>query len=251
MSSLRGWLGQLGPRVRAVRGGLHPVSALKIAAGRYDDVRVRGVTLTGPVARHVAVGAVEVAAGEYDAPGFGIDPGERVVDVGANVGVFAVLAARSGAAVTAYEPHAGTFAALERNVAGLDVTCVRAAVVSRVPDGGEVLLQQDSDASTHHAVGTSGVAVPAVSLTEAIGPGCDLLKLDCEGAEFDLIAGTPDQVLRRARRIACETHAWAGDPAAVSDRLAALGYRVRSQRKGPELGLLLAGQGPPASTFSA
>lgn len=240
MPSVTGWLGQFRPRVRAVRGGLHPVSALKIAVGRHDDVRLRGVALTGPVARHVAIGAVEVAAGEYAAPGFGIEPGDRVVDAGANVGAFAVLAARSGAVVTAYEPQAQTFAALERNVAGLQVTSVRAALVSRVPDSGEVLLDQGSDASTHHAIGASGVAVPAVSLTEAIGQGCDLLKLDCEGAEFALIAGTPDEVLRRARRIACETHAWAGDPDAVSDRLEALGFRVQTRRKGPELGLLLA-----------
>ncbi len=159
--------------------------------------------LEGPFARHVAIGAVEVAACEYDAPGFGIEPGQRVVDAGANIGAFAVLAARSGAVVTAFEPQPQTFAALERNVAALNVTCVRAALVSRVPDGGEVLLDQDSDASTHHAIGPAGVPVPAISFTEVIGQGCDLLKLDCEGAEFDLVAGTPDDVLRRARRIAC------------------------------------------------
>jgi FkbM family methyltransferase len=240
MASASGWLAQLGPRLRAVRGGLHPVSALKIATRRHDDVRLRGVTLTGPDPRAVANTAVEVAAGEYGATGFEIAAGERVVDAGANVGAFAVLAVTAGASVTAYEPHPDTFAALEHNVAGLDVTCVRAALVARAPGGGTVLLETGGDADTHHRVGTAGLEVPATTLAEAIGAGCDLLKIDCEGAEFELLAGTDGDVLRRARRIACETHAWAGDPGAARDRLAALGYEVTLSPKGDELALLLA-----------
>ena len=115
MPSVAGWLAQLPPRARAVRGGLHPLSAVKIAAGRHGDVRLRGVRVSGPDPRAVANTAVEVAAGEYAAPGFEIAAGERVVDGGANVGAFAILAARAGAEVVAYEPHPPTFDALERN----------------------------------------------------------------------------------------------------------------------------------------
>lgn len=236
-----GWLAQLRPRVRAVRGGMHPRSALKIALGRHDDVRLRGVRLSGADARSVANTAVEVAAGEYAAAGFGIASGDRIVDGGANVGAFAVLAARAGALVAAYEPHPETFRHLERNTAGLGVRCVQAALVAEATEP-TVALAVGGRADTHHRVGAGdqAVHVPAVALREAIGDGCDLLKLDVEGSEFDLLTGTPTDVLARARRIACEVHPWAGRPAALSERLEAAGHRVEVRSKRDGLALIFA-----------
>lgn len=244
MPSASGWLSQLRPRLRAVRGGLHPRSALLIAAGRHGDVRLRGVSLDGPNRRAVAHVAVDVAAGEYAASGFEIAPGDRVVDVGANVGAFAVWAATAGATVTAYEPHPDTYRWLERNTAGLAVECVNAAVVASPPPSGTVSLAVDDTADTHHRVAAEGhttaIDVPAVSLTDAIGPGCDLLKLDCEGAEFDLLAATPADTLSRARRIACEVHSWHGDPSMLQGRLEEVGYELLSVPKPDGLSLLFA-----------
>lgn len=254
MPSVSGWLSQLRPRVRAVRGGLHPRSALLIAAGRHHDVRLRGVPLDGPSRRAVANVAVDVAAGEYAAPGFEIAPGDRVVDVGANVGAFAAWAATAGAAVTAYEPHPETYRWLERNTAGLAVECVNAAVVASPPPSGSVFLAVDDTADTHREIArephATAIEVPAVSLADAIAPGCDLLKLDCEGAEFDLLTSTPADTLRRARRIACEAHSWRGDPTALKSQLQDLGYDVRSISKPDGLSLLFArrrGDAPMAS----
>lgn len=244
MPDLTAWLGQVRPRALAVRGGLHPLSALRIALGDHRDVRLRGVRLAGPSPRGVAHTAVEVAAGEYVAHGFEIETGDRVVDCGANVGAFAVWAARAGAEVDAYEPHPETFDWLRRNTGGLAVRCVRAAVVAAPSPSGTARLEVGSS-DTHHAVGAPGgggpsIEVPAVSLADAIGEGCDLLKIDCEGAEFELLRATPDEALRRARRIACEVHDWHGDPAELERRLREAGYLVRRRPKPNGLSLLFA-----------
>jgi FkbM family methyltransferase len=245
MPSVAGWLAQLQPRARAVRGGLHPLSAVKIAAGRHDDVRLRGVRVTGPDPRAVANTVVEIAAGEYSAPGFEIAAGERVVDGGANVGAFAILAARAGADVVAYEPHPPTFAALERNTSGLAVSCVRAALVGEAPADGLVAFTVGASADTQGRIGGAGpsLEVPAVALADALGDGCDLLKLDCEGAEFGLLAATPVETLRRARRIACEVHGWAGAPELLEERLRAAGFAVARVEKHDGLALLFALRG--------
>ena len=240
MASASGWVRQLAPRVRAVRGGLHPVSALRIAVGRHDDVRLCGIALTGPHPRGVANTAVEVAAGEYSAPGFEIEPGDRVIDVGANVGAFAVLAARRGASVTAYEPHPRTFEHLVRNTAALDVRCVAAAVLGAAPEGGTVALEQSEESDTRHRVGSQGVEVRAVGVEEVIAPGCDLLKLDCEGAEFGVVEGAPDDAWSGVRRVACEVHPWAGDAARLEARLGELGFRTWSEPRRAGLAIVFA-----------
>lgn len=245
MPSAAGWLGQLLPRLRAVRGGLHPLSAVKIAAGHHGDVRLCGVRVSGPAPRSVANTVVDVAAGEYDAPGFEIAAGERVVDGGANVGAFAILAAHAGADVVAYEPNPPTFAALERNTAGLAVRCVRAALVGEVPANGTVAFTAGAGADTAGRIGGAGptIAVPAVALAGAIGDGCDLLKLDCEGAEFELLGATPAATLRRARRIACEVHGWAGGTGLLEEQLRAAGFAVARVDKHDGLALLFALRG--------
>ena len=73
--------------------------------------------------------ALQIAGGEYDYPGYVPRRGDRVVDIGANIGIFSLWAARRGATVTAYEPGVETFAHLAQNVADRRVTARHAAVV--------------------------------------------------------------------------------------------------------------------------
>jgi FkbM family methyltransferase len=199
---------------------------MKIAAGRHDDVRLGGVRLAGPHPRGLANTAVEVAAGEYSARGFEVRPGDRVVDVGANVGAFAVLAASRGAMVDAYEPHPETFAHLERNTTGLAVRCVQAAVVGEATPGGTVALAPSEESTTRHRLGRRGIEVPAVGISKVIAAGCDLLKIDCEGAEFELVDGAGPEAWRAVWRVACEVHPWAGEVERFASTLERLGFTV-------------------------
>jgi FkbM family methyltransferase len=52
----------------------------------------------------------------YFQEGVSISPGDIVLDVGANIGVFALCAAKQGAQVYAYEPIPGTFELLQQNI---------------------------------------------------------------------------------------------------------------------------------------
>lgn len=135
-----------------------------------------------------------------------------VLDVGANVGAFSVLAAKMGAtAVHAYEPHAGNRNALVENLAR---NAVRTIVLVRpeavlgedslaVPftgDGGgaHVTLDPDNDL----------VLVAARGINEVLADELEwsLVKLDCEGSEYDIIAGLDKDLLNRVRRIVMEFH---------------------------------------------
>lgn len=162
--------------------------------------------------------------GEYDLPGVVPEPGWRVIDIGANVGIFAMLAASRGASVTAYEPAPMAFGRLRANTAPWNVDCHHAAVVGApqatvrlylhpARDTRNTLLGARGGVSNRAlAAGSSApvsfdgsVDVPAISIRDVLAPSCDLLKIACEGAEFELLAQAGPQ-LRNAARIVMELH---------------------------------------------
>lgn len=142
-------------------------------------------------------------------------PGDRLIDIGALVGLFTLVGAkRVGATgrVDAFEPVPASYEALLRNIALNDYGCVRAnraavtdhaGVVSLgLPD--ERLLGHSSESFTIGAT-LSAVDAPAVTLDEYVDDDMPirLLKIDAEGSERDILEGArgllermpPDAVL--------------------------------------------------------
>ena len=201
------------------------------------DVRPRfcGVLLGAPDATTAWTVALQIAKDDYRWPGLTPEPGWRVVDVGANIGAFSLWAERLGADVVAFEPEPKTFAALVANVAGRHVSPRQAALVGEsVP---AVRLYLSGVRSTRHTLlareiesgaplGGEFVDVPTVTVADVVGEGCDLLKLDCEGAEFDALLHAEDETLRRAQRLVVEYHRIGGEPEQIVDRLEAAGLDV-------------------------
>lgn len=79
----------------------------------------------------------------------------------------------------------------------------------------------------------SWIDVSAITLADLLDrhsiAECDFLKLDCEGAERDIVLETPIPVLRRIRRISLEYHAKILDNQALQSvfgRLDAAGFEV-------------------------
>jgi FkbM family methyltransferase len=223
--------------IRRWRQGLSIRSQLEARVGRTNgSPRFAGVPLSAP--DPVAAWGIsrQIADGEYAHPGLMPEPGERVVDVGANIGVYSLWAARRGAQVVAYEPAPETFPHLLSNVSRVsNITVVQAAVVGFAPPNGSVTLFLHDERSTRNTllgqeVGTGEplgrrVDVPAVGIADALAEGCDLLKVDCEGGEFDIFNVADDASLRHVRRIVLEFHRVAGDPQELLDRLASAGFR--------------------------
>jgi hypothetical protein len=119
-----------------------------------------------------------------------IRPGDRVIDIGANVGAFCIRAARFSDKILAVEPVC--WEVLEENIRlnRVPVTVVRGAL----GDGMSAGISWD---------GTT-VSVPTYTLSQIIrmAGGCDFLKCDCEGAEW-LIR---PKDLEGIRRIEMELH---------------------------------------------
>ena len=165
-----------------------------------------------------------------------IAPGMTVVDAGANMGGFSVLAAHrvgTSGRVFAFEPEPRNFASLSRRMRRFPmVTPVQRAVSDTV---GEAVLHLDSFHAGHSLVGViagpavSETTVPVTSLDAFVREqglaGLDVVKLDVEGAELQAIAGMREQLAGpRPPVILCEIHG----PNRPEDIIAAVtpyGYR--------------------------
>jgi FkbM family methyltransferase len=183
-----------------------------------------------------------------------VKPGDRVVDVGANIGFYtALLATLVGPAgsVIACEPLDSVADALERTIAenayGDRVTLHRVALDAQ---RGEVCLRHAPlTINAGAAYLAPAAALPAGhvdatvstrTLDDVVGAGrCDFIKLDAEGAEPRIFAGAAGTLTRcrpivlaelnplLLNRVAGKT---AGD---VIAQLASYGYATRRLNGGP------------------
>lgn len=135
--------------------------------------------------------------------------GKVVVDVGANIGAFAVLAAKLGAKVVhAYEPHPANRSCLERNVVANGVAD-RVAVHGEAVTGktGATVCLDGTGGGVHLA--DEGIEVSTISLADILTTAGQvaLLKFDAEGAEWLAFESICAHLLHdHVKRIALEWH---------------------------------------------
>jgi FkbM family methyltransferase len=129
-----------------------------------------------------------------------------VVDIGANIGAFSVLAARAGAKrVIAYEPDFDNFARLKHHVK-LNLASRVTPIQAAVTDGSSPTVSMVGPADSARI--ESGDEIPTVTLEQIItryGP-IEFCKIDTEGAEFQIFEACPAELLTQVRRMALEFH---------------------------------------------
>jgi FkbM family methyltransferase len=172
-----------------------------------------------------------------------VKPGATVLDIGANVGYFSLIAAhRVGAAgkVYAFEPGPDNFEVLKRNIEinrFENITAVRKAVGDQSKT---VMLTLAEDSDQHslfdppHVAATGRIPVECIALDDFLeGKVPDVIKLDVEGNELWALDGM-QQAVANSRALtmivefnpACLHQAGVKAEALVS-RLQELGFDLR------------------------
>lgn len=132
-----------------------------------------------------------------------VRPGDRVIDVGANVGIYSHVFAKRGARVEAFEPQAACAAMLRAYAAGRHVSVHQVALGAtyghatlHIPhENGRRLA---ASASLYPGEAGSREEVDVTTLDQFEFDGVSLIKIDVEGAELDVVAGGLE-TLRRNR----------------------------------------------------
>ncbi len=190
--------------VRAIYNGVvRPRLPSKI--GVFNNVAARRVKLFDATDEFP-----EYEATMLDALRAAVEPGDEVVVVGGGYGVSSVVAARRAGPdgrVTAFEPARERFAYI-------DETAALNGVADRV-DARRALVGP--------AVKVDGDGAGADRVAASDLPDCDVLALDCEGAEAEVLRAAEVE----PRVVVVETHDCFGTPEAETrDALRELGYEV-------------------------
>ena len=174
-----------------------------------------------------------------------------IIDIGANAGYFTLFASSRfpHSKILAFEPILSNFKLLEINQnlnRHRQITSIQKAVAGH---SGEVTMRlgdyYDNFTTTAHIVeGDHGrnkcqvVKVPCVTIQEIFDEykleKCDLLKMDCEGAEHGIIYNCPADYLSRITQIVIELHTGIDphhDTEHMKDYLLSQGFVTRQSKR--------------------
>jgi len=144
---------------------------------------------------------------------------DAVIDIGGHLGFFSLYASLLNPSVPIYsfEPHIGNFELLKKNLKDnrvRNVTAKNLAVSDAIGELDLLISKEDLNHSLVHAIEPTNEVQKVQTITlekifdrHRLGQ-VDLLKIDCEGAEFAILEDTPKSVYDRVSNIFLEYHDW-------------------------------------------
>lgn len=143
-----------------------------------------------------------------------IKPTDIVIDVGAHIGVFSVIASQRAKSVIALEPVSDNFSLFKKNIEinkCKNIIPIKKALSSKT---GKTKIYTGDNTVAHSLVSkdnkNSYEDIETTSLQDLIKlyklKSIDFLKMDCEGAEHNILNKMPLAVLKKIKRIHMESH---------------------------------------------
>jgi FkbM family methyltransferase len=188
----------------------------KLGGKPLDKVQLRnGATLESPAEVDLLFLFHEIWIDKiYELAGYEIKAGDTVIDIGGNIGAFVLFAAgrAPNVKIYSYEPFPANAEYLRRNIAASKLENVFVAEKAVAGDPGRRSLRVD-DSWVRHSLGENGpegggLTVNCTSLDDIIKEvkHCDLLKIDCEGGEYEIFYRCQPETLRSIDKVICEYH---------------------------------------------
>lgn len=154
----------------------------------------------------------------YMPAGFEINGGDVVIDIGAHTGIFSIMAASAAENVRVYsfEPAQDNFPLLAENIKLNNKTNIEVFNCAMAGESGVKEMYFYPDNPSAHAFSSvaekSGeeASVAAISLEEFAKKkgfkAIDFLKMNCEGAEYEILFNCPAKILKIVKKISIQCH---------------------------------------------
>ena len=183
---------------------------------------------------------------------FNLNENSTVIDIGAHIGLFSLFISKKlkNAKIYSYEPNLENHNLMIENIkknCAQNISAFNVAVSSQL---GSTLLYLDEKDSAAHSVFKKtalSVNVNSVTLEKIIKDNkissCELLKLDCEGAEYEILMKTPKEILTKINKISLEYEKIPEITYSIEDiisKLRSCGFRVTINETESDRGFLYA-----------
>lgn len=151
---------------------------------------------------------------EYKKTGFEIKPNDTIIDIGAHIGLFSVYASQycSDGKIFSFEPIKENYELLDNNIKLNSLKNIKIFnfAVSGNSNPIKLFINQDEAAHSMLFESSKSIIVNSISLQKLFDENkiefCDLLKLDCEGAEYEIIKNLPSEYFKKIDKIIMEYH---------------------------------------------
>ena len=172
--------------------------------------------------------------------------GKTVIDIGANIGDSSIYFVLNGARkVISFEPFPNSFKLLKKNIFLNNMQeSIFPFMAALGKEDGKIKLDSSPITTTGLSIreSTEGEYVEIFSfkrLTELYAENNSILKLDCEGCEYDVFKNSPEQFLEKYDEIIIEYHN--GDGPILSKL--SKNWNITIKPKSSKIGIIMARKG--------
>ena len=188
---------------------------------------------------------------EYEIEDFEINANDTVIDIGAHIGLFSLLVSQlcKTGKILSFEPISENFDLLVSNLKLNHVNNVLPfnLAVSKNLGRLELFLNNDQSAHSIFSKNLKPISVESTSLQKIFDENkissCKLLKLDCEGAEYEIIDSLPPECFDKIQNMAIEYHLADTKPELVKNLIAKIknaGFKIKTGPHHDDMGSLIA-----------
>ena len=151
---------------------------------------------------------------DYEVSGFNINNEDVIIDIGAHIGLFSLFASQycKNGKIFSYEPIEKNYNILKENIEVNKIENIISfnSAVSKQTNKLKIFINSDDSAHSIFESEKNFIEVDSTTIKSIFDKNkienCNLLKFDCEGAEYQIIESIPKEYFFKIEKMIIEYH---------------------------------------------